>query len=161
MSCLLLLLASQVARKSTHPRRLPRPHHQPPRTVERQPEHVAPVVVVPVPAVVPPVVPPPAPAPVPLDTRIADVDVHGSLLQADVRRAVDRIVPALHQCVPTGAPRTVQISFTIDDSRRALNVRGAGATSCIVAAFGGVRTESAPDVGEADIAVHVAFETRR
>ena len=111
----------------------------------------------------PPEVPaPPPPAPVVLHAAITGVDVHGSLPAADVRRAIDRTFPAIEQCKAT-ATQAVVAQLTIGESRRAENVHasGGGAASCVGAALAAVRTESAPDVGEVDVTVHVRFSDRQ
>ena len=44
------------------------------------------------------------------------------------------------------------------------DLRGSGAPAstiaCVVAALGGVRTESAPDVGDAEVVVNIAFQAK-
>ena len=51
--------------------------------------------------------------------------------------------------------------FKIGEARRARAVRVAGSTpaasACIAAAITAVRTEAAPDVGEVDVTVQIAF----
>jgi hypothetical protein len=51
--------------------------------------------------------------------------------------------------------------FTIGEARRARDVRTAGPTAntnaCISAAFTDVRTEAAPDVGDVEVTVRIAF----
>ena len=60
-----------------------------------------------------------------------------------------------------GAPETVVARFTIGEARRAMSVRTAGPTqgtnTCITSAFTDVRTEAAPDVGDVEVAVRIAF----
>jgi len=105
--------------------------------------------------------PPPAPpAPVGLEPRVTGVEVQGSLSQAIVTRAVSRVAAVIQRCAVSGAARTVDIHFTIDESRRAQNVRGGNAPPCIVAAFAGIRTEASPDVGDVEVTVKVALEPR-
>lgn len=94
---------------------------------------------------------PPKPVLVP---EIATIDVTGALSRSSVRNAVERVMPALHQCV-TSAPKTVRSHFTIDESRRAQNVRGP--SECVVAALGGVRVDTVPDVGDAEVEVNIRF----
>ncbi len=126
---------------------------------------VAPTPVAPTPAEVPtppPPTPPPPPPPAPpptIVTQITSVDVQGALSQAIVRRAVERVEPAVRQCAPT-TPQSVQVHFTIDESRRAQHVRASGATpttGCIIAALGGVWSDTAPDTGDAEVDVKIAF----
>jgi hypothetical protein len=102
----------------------------------------------------PPVVETPPPAPKTIVTQLASVDVQGALSQAQVRRAIERVMPALRACAPT-TPQMVQAHFTIDESRRAQQV--SGSASCVVAALAGVRTETAPDVGDATVDVKISF----
>jgi len=86
--------------------------------------------------------------------EIATLDVTGALSRSSVRHAVERVMPAIHRCVPA-APRTVKSHFTIDESRRAQNVRGT--SDCVVAALGGIRMDTAPDVGDAEVEVQIRF----
>jgi hypothetical protein len=90
--------------------------------------------------------------------RIVGLDVQGALSTAVVRRAIDRVVPELRACAQAVGPRTVAARFSIEDSRRAteLRVGGAGA-ACIAGVLERVRTEVAPDVGDAQITVSLAF----
>lgn len=114
----------------------------------------------PVVAVPDPVRTPPPPVPTPLQARLLGVDVQGSLSQAVIQRAVERVRPAIERCTSDGAPHTVQVKFTIDESRRAHGLRSSGSTSaatCLVGALGGVRTEAAPDTGDAEVVVRIAF----
>jgi hypothetical protein len=54
--------------------------------------------------------------------------------------------------------------FTIDESRRAHGVRGTGAPTaaiaCLSSALGSVRTESTPDIGNAEVVVDIKFASR-
>lgn len=116
----------------------------------------------------PPAPPPitvPAPPPAPpatgaLEPRITGVEVQGSLSQAIVTRAVSRVAAVIQRCAVSGAARTVDIHFTINESRRAQNVRGGNAPPCIVSAFAGIRTEASPDVGDVEVIVKVALEPK-
>lgn len=103
---------------------------------------------------------PPSPPPRELRARIDDVDVTGSLPRGEVARAVDRQWPAISHCVPK-SPVNVVARFTIGDSRRAQDVRTTGPNpalnACVTAALGEVRTEVAPDVGDVEITVRIAF----
>ncbi len=112
-----------------------------------------------------PIPAPPRPAPeVPLQAHVLGVDVQGSLSQAVIQRAVDRVRPAVERCTASGSPHTVRMQFTIDESRRAHGVRGSGSTqasvACLVTALGGVRTEAAPDTGDTEVVVRISFGTR-
>lgn len=108
--------------------------------------------------------PPPAPkAPSPLRARVLGVDVQGPLSQTVIERAIERVRPEVERCATEGAPYTARIELTIDESRRAHTVRGSSSTpaiACVVNALRGVRTESAPDTGDADVVVRIAFGTR-
>ena len=131
----------------------PTPVQTPP--VVTQP--IAPVVVAP-----PPVPAPPPPTPLPIHAAIAAVDVHGSLPAADVRRAVDRALPAIEHCSPAAAQNVVA-ELTIGENRRAEGVHASGgsAANCVSSALSSVRTESAPDVGEVEVTVHVKFAEQK
>jgi len=129
----------------------------------------------PAPAIDPPGEPPPAaqaaalataarPAPPrALRATIDSVDVTGSLPRGDVQRAVERRWSAIARCLPA-APDTVTAHFTIGEARRALGVRATGATpqlnACITAALVDVRTEAAPDVGDVEVTVRIAFAVK-
>lgn len=89
--------------------------------------------------------------------EITHVDVSGSLSRSLVRHAVERVMPAIHHCAAS-APKTVQTHFTIDESRRAQNVRGT--SDCVVAALGGVRIDTVPDPGDAEVDVQIRFTPR-
>lgn len=91
---------------------------------------------------------------------IDGVDVSGSLPPGVVQRAVERRWSAIARCMPA-APEIVVAHFTIGEARRALGVRATGATAetnaCIISAFSDVRTEAAPDVGNVEVTVRIAF----
>ena len=88
------------------------------------------------------------------------MDVSGSLPRGEVQRAVERRWPAIARCLPS-APGTVIAHFTIGEARRARDVRATGPTAatnaCIVAALTDVQTEAAPDVGDVEVTVRIAF----
>jgi hypothetical protein len=107
--------------------------------------------------------PPPPKPPAPLDAQLGSVDVSGSLSGAVVRRAVERVFGSVRSCAASGAPFTARVTFTITESRRAQNVHvsgAAGAARCLSSVFAGVRSESAPDVGDAEVTVQVAFQVK-
>jgi serine/threonine-protein kinase len=79
--------------------------------------------------------------------RVVSLAVEGSLPRSVVERAVARAMPAVKACRFGG--RVVAASFTIDDSRRATDVHTASA--CLAQALAHVRTEIAPDVGDAAV----------
>jgi serine/threonine-protein kinase len=141
-------------------------HHHRPRAA-RPVSHVEPVAndparLPPAPelAAPPPTPPTPPAAPRELRARIDGVEVSGSLPRADVQRAIERRWPAVTRCVPD-APGTVTAHFTIGEARRARDVRASGqaeqTNACVVAAFTDVRTEAAPDVGDVEVTVRIAF----
>ncbi len=137
--------STAAARDSARPP-LPPP---PPQVAETSPSPISP--------------PPPPKPPVQLQAKLLGVDVQGSLSQAVIQRAVERVRPLIERCTAEGTPYTVRVQFTIDESRRAHGVRGSGspaATNCVVGALGGVRTETAPDTGDAEVVVRIAFGTR-
>jgi len=107
---------------------------------------------------------PPGPAPArALRATIDSVDVSGSLPRGDVQRAVERRWSAIARCLPA-APETVTAHFTIGEARRAQGVRATGAApqinACITAALADVRTEAAPDVGDVEVTVRIAFAVK-
>jgi len=131
-----------------------------PPVAQRVVAPLAPVVTAPAPVPAPP---PPAPAaPLPIHAAIAAVDVRGSLPAADVQRAVARALPAIEHCSPAAAQNVVA-QLTIGENRRAEDVHASGGTaaSCVSSALAGVRTESAPDVGEVEVTVHVKFAEQK
>lgn len=101
----------------------------------------------------PPVVLAPARLP-----RIVALEVSGALASSVVRRALERILPALDACTDKVGSRMVAVRFGIEETRRAVNIRldGAGA-SCVAATLGTMRTAAAPDVGEVSVLVRFAF----
>jgi hypothetical protein len=88
------------------------------------------------------------------------VEVSGSLPVGAVQRAIERRRSAIESCTPR-TPGTVVAHFTIGETRRAQDVRAVGSTAtigaCIAAALGDVRTENAPDVGDVEVTVRIAF----
>ncbi|MBL8627618.1 MAG: hypothetical protein JNK64_40410, partial [Myxococcales bacterium] len=119
-----------------------------------------PVVTPPPPPVVtpPPVVAPPARA---ATVGVASVAVDGALAAGAARKGVDRALPALRGCIPGATPGTVTVSFTIGEARRPQRVSARGGSAatqaCVAAAIGGIRTDAAPDVGDARVTARVAF----
>ncbi|MEJ7601383.1 MAG: protein kinase [Kofleriaceae bacterium] len=135
-----------------------------------------PVEKVPVPAPTP-VPDKPSPAPIPLPrplwtsatVGIAALRVRGSLTDADVRRAIERGLPAMRACYQRTArdakkspAATARITLAFDDSRRATNVAAVAPSfpalaSCVRAAAEELRVQIAPDVGTVDVVVDLAF----
>ena len=123
----------------------------------------------------PPTPAPPVPAPPPqvgsLDATpaITGIDVTGPLQESEIRRAVERVLPAVRTCyrdAARGARRTprlvVRVSLSIDDTRAARSVRAAssalpGLSACIGDALGRTRTRIAPDVGDAQVVLTISF----
>ncbi len=121
--------------------------------------------------VIPQVVPPPAApaphrphrAPAPHSQagapRIASLDVEGGLPPSSVRRAIERALPSLRGCADVVGPREIVAAFSIAETRRAHDVHAEGAgADCVTAALATIRTEAAPDVGDAEVAVRIAFD---
>ncbi|HEX2691068.1 MAG TPA: protein kinase [Kofleriaceae bacterium] len=162
---------SEVAASSERaPAAAPAKQHHHRQRIARPAVHVEPVAAPPAPVPAMPVVALPAPVspslpdpPAPLRqlrAKLAGVEVDGSLPRAGVTRAIDREWPAIARCTPS-APGTVVAHFTIGETRRARDVRATGSTAetsaCVVAAFADVRTEAAPDVGDVEVTVRIAF----
>jgi hypothetical protein len=103
-------------------------------------------------------------------TSIAGLSVRGSLTEADVRRAIERGMPALRTCYQQAAQAakqspaiTVRITLVFDDSRRATasSVVAPGWSAlgtCVRGAAGGFKVQTAPDVGTVDVIVDIAFK---
>ena len=120
-----------------------------------------PVVAAPPPVVTPPpVVAPPPPARA-VAVGVAGVAVDGALATGAARKGVDRALPALRGCVAGATPGTVTVTFTIGEARRPQQVSARGGSAatqaCVAAAIGGVRTDAAPDVGDARVTARLAF----
>lgn len=125
----------------------------------------APIQVAPVPAPtqvarpVPPAVtaPPRSPAKT-RRARIASLDVNGALTSSVVRRGIERALPGLKGCIDQVGARVVPISFVIDETRRATDVRVSGpGAQCVSAALGTMRIDAAPDVGEVIVDLRLSF----
>jgi serine/threonine-protein kinase len=169
-------VAPPRAKTAAPPAHAPARHHPRPRAAHASArEPVAPSasaetrrVAAPAPAAPPGVEPSAPPAASPptalpsreLRARIDNVDVTGSLPQGEIARAVDRQSAAIGRCLPP-APQTVVARFKIGETRRAQDVRTTGPTpatnACLSAALGEVRTEQAPDVGDVQVTVRIAF----
>lgn len=118
-------------------------------------------------------VPPPAPVPRPLTTRaraeFRSLEVRGSLSDAVIRRALERVEPRLRGCFAKEATAshqsnatTVRLTFVVDDTRQASSVRAVSSSWPALAACVGevareLRTNTAPDVGSVPVSVDVAF----
>ncbi len=168
--------AAPPAHPPAHHRHRPRPAHAsarepaaPPAPSEARraaaPATPATPVAAELPPPPPPAAPPAAPAPAPalpreLRAQIDGVEVAGSLPRGEVARAVDRQWAAIARCLPP-APQTVIARFTIGETRRAQDVRTSRPTqatnACLTAALAEVRTEQAPDVGDVQVTVKIAF----
>jgi serine/threonine protein kinase len=84
--------------------------------------------------------------------HVVSLAVEGSLPRSEIERAVARALPALQGC--RVGDRVVAARFTIDDSRRATDVHAA--SPCIAQALEHVRTELAPDMGDAAVMLKLA-----
>jgi hypothetical protein len=82
----------------------------------------------------------------PRGAHVMSLAVEGALPRSVVERAVARAMPAVQSC-RLGNP--VVARFTIDDSRRATAVQTA--SPCIAQALAHLRTEVAPDTGDAAV----------
>ena len=128
------------------------------------------------PTLTPALTPTPAAVPAvaqPLVTRarasLSGLGVRGSLSSAVVRRALERVDVNLRRCFATEAvtarrssATTVHVTFVVDDTRQATNVRASAATwpalaACVGGAIGELRTQNAPDVGTVSVSVDIAF----
>ena len=135
-----------------------------PRTAARPVEAPTPTPTpTPPPTTTPPPVEQPPPTPPPpavLTGRIHRVAVSGALSETDVRRALQRVEPAIRGCT-TSAPGTATVRFTVGNDRRARNVKSGGVASgtsaCLSSAIGATRLEVAPDVGDAEVVVHIQY----
>ncbi|MDB4961270.1 MAG: serine/threonine protein kinase [Myxococcales bacterium] len=104
--------------------------------------------------------PPPPPRPVGV-ARIVELAVQGPLANAEVRRAVDRALPAVRAC-RSDAPGVITVTFTIGESGQATGLRASGLSPavarCVSSALSTVRTATAPDVGEVTVVMRVGYE---
>jgi serine/threonine protein kinase len=99
---------------------------------------------------------PPAEVPAPLrrtarprrhhTLELVELDVEGGLSRQAIERALGRELPALRSCGTAGAA-----SFTIGEARRATDIHTA--SPCVAAALAHVRTEDAPDIGDASVSL--------
>ena len=65
---------------------------------------------------------------------------------------MQRVLPALSKC---DAGTTVKVTFTVDETRRPVDIRGGNA--CITSALSFLRMDAAPDVGDVTVALQIAF----
>jgi uncharacterized membrane-anchored protein len=101
---------------------------------------------------------------------VAALRVRGSLPDDDVRRAIERILPAMRTCYQTSAraanrspAATVHLTLAIDDSRRATGVHAESAgwtalAACTSSAFDSLRVQNSPDVGDVAVVLDLAFQ---
>jgi len=105
----------------------------------------------------------PPSAPAALTVSLDGLAVDGSLSSATIRRALDRVLPAIRAC-RSDVPGVVAVRFSIGESRRAARTSASGISpgvaGCVASAIGAVRTEAAPDVGDVEVRVRVAFARR-
>jgi len=105
---------------------------------------------------------------------VGGLAVDGSLPDAEVQRAIDRVQARLSGCHRAAAGRAgrppageaaVQVSLTIDEDGRAGRVSASGGnlpglSACVADVIGAVRSRVAPDVGEVRVSFRVDFVTR-
>ncbi len=145
----------------------PPPVTPPPPTVPIE----SPPVVPPTPALPrPPVVAVTPPLWTTATVRVASLVVRGSLADADVRRAIERLLPAVQDCYRQTAraasrspAATVHLTLAVDNTRRASAIQAASTNwpqlaACVGTAARALRTQSAPDVGDAAVVVDLAFQ---
>jgi serine/threonine protein kinase len=114
-------------------------------------------------------VPPPRPLATSARVAIADVSARGSLTTLAVRRAIDRVVPALRACYGPAATRAqrsptveMRVRLVIDESQGARDISFAsdplpGLAACAAHALHGLHAEAAPDVGVEDVTFALQF----
>jgi len=170
-----------VAHAVTHPhphKRVAAAHVEVPAAVVVEPSEPAPVPTDASVAAIAPPPPLPVHAPVPVAPKkiatsaslaIENLSVRGALTSAQIRRALDRVVPQLRACygpAATAAGSSPAISITtrleIDESQRAHGIelvdpRLAGLKACVQRELANVRAEQAPDVGSVDVAFVLHF----
>lgn len=112
---------------------------------------------------------PPATSSYDAAAALSRVEVTGPLQTSELLRALERVLPAVRACYRTAATRArrsqrldVRVSFEIDDTRTARDVRAAsaplpGLSACVAGAIGRARTRVAPDVGNAEVSVTITF----
>ncbi|HKE19455.1 MAG TPA: protein kinase, partial [Kofleriaceae bacterium] len=109
--------------------------------------------------------PRPALAPAPLRPALEGLAVTGSLSNAEVRRAVERVMPRMSGCSRAAGGRVapgVRVTFTVDENGRAREIRASAAdapelAACVSDALSAVRSRVAPDVGEVRVSLRVVF----
>jgi serine/threonine-protein kinase len=123
------------------------------------------------PAPLPPPPPPPAKKKVATSARLAieGLSVRGALTAAQIRRALDRVVPDVRACYGPAAtaagaspPIAISTRFEIDESQRARAIELAepglaGLKACVQRALAAVRAEQPPDVGTVDVSLVLRF----
>lgn len=101
-----------------------------------------------------------------VSSSLGALTTRGSLSASVVRRAIERTIPSMTDCVrrlsiASAAPTmTVRATFVIDDRRRAtsISVNGSPALApCVTSALETVRTQDPPDVGTVAVSVEVRF----
>ena len=111
---------------------------------------------------------PPAPVRRPARTSLEGVRVEGPLADAVIRRALDRVRPALATCWTQAPPLVstdpvrVRVRLAIGETRRASSIvasptRVRGLAACVAQALRAVRADQAPDVGDASVALEVVY----
>jgi len=118
------------------------------------------VSMLPVPAPTPPpsVAPRPAPDAPPVRVRtprLIALEVSGGLPYATVKRAIEHVLPDLGHCSTEIGPRTIDVKLSIDETRR-VRIDGSG-SPCIANRLALMRTDAAPDTGDAHAELRLAF----
>ena len=94
-------------------------------------------------------------------TDIVGLDIAGPLPDSVIRRAIERVHPDLRSCAGRAGVGAVSAQFTIGETRRASDLvvtpLGDPRATCIIGVLAGVRTETAPDVGDAHVVLRIAF----
>lgn len=101
---------------------------------------------------------------------IGKIDLNGSLSVSEVRRPVERALPAISACYLRAATRagksaagTARVTLTIDETGEARGVKASGSPlpgldGCIAGALSGFRTRSAPDVGTVTVTLDLTLQ---
>ena len=94
----------------------------------------------------------------PTARTLVELEVAGGLPDSVVRRALERVLPALQSCAAQVGTRVVTVRFAIEETRRAAAVKiGGVGGACVAAELANVRTDVAPDIGDVNVEVRIAF----
>lgn len=137
------------------------------------------IAVVDAPPLPPPAPPAPTPAPAPAPTpapfvarasvQFTALRVRGSLSESVIVRALARTRPRLRACFASAATSSkrspaavVHLAFSVDDTRQPAAIKMTSSwpelERCVRDVIGGLRTETAPDVGDVPVSVDVTFQ---